>query len=116
MEAFAAGTLALPNNAKLAKDVPEDLIEPLPALPKMNLLVVAGPEKNKLFIPSTLVKRWQFHEQFGKEFVAWLDDFSASHAILDDTNTVPAPNPGQKRGKDDNGEDTSPNKKSSISG
>lgn len=91
VEAYVDGTATLP--VKAEKDVNEDLLEPIPQLPKMNLLVVGGPEKNRLQCPISLVKEWQFHPTFGKEFVAWLEGFLADYKLVEEEEAEGSPNP-----------------------
>ena len=77
------GVLNLPFGDKVDKTMSEDLLEPLPPLPRMNKLVVGGPEKNILQVPTTLVKEWQFHKAFGPPFMKWLDKFCERYTVVD---------------------------------
>ena len=118
IEGYVSGASSLPNNQKLQKDVADDLLEPLPPLPKMNLLIVSGSndEQKRLFMPSTLVKKWQFHPLFGKEFLNWLDEFSKKHSVMDETQPEPSgagPSPAKRGNKDGEGPET-PSKKPKL--
>ena len=85
---YEDGTLSL--SGKPQKDINEDLLEPIPVIPKMNLLVVGGPGKDELHMPASIVKTWQFHDTFGREFVAFLDNFVLKHKVVDDALPGPA--------------------------
>ena len=69
----------------------ENLLEPLPPLPKLNRLVVVNDD---LRCPSTLVKQWKFHPAFGQEFTAWLDQFCETYGVADEDVV---PEAGEKR-------------------
>ena len=65
---FKDGSLNLRGGDKVEVEMPQDLLDPLPTLPKLNKLVVTGLDKTKLQIPIALVKDWQFHNHFGRQF------------------------------------------------
>jgi hypothetical protein len=116
VENYVSGSAALPKNQKITKDLPADLIEPLPPLPKMNVLVAAGDEQKKLYILAGLVKKWQFHENevLSKEFGQWLDEFCKSYSVLDESDLKPpVPTPGKRADKDPE-VDTTPIKRAKV--
>ena len=60
----------------MQKEISPDLIEPVPTLPKMNILTTHGADDSKpLGIASEVVKKWACHRTCGKEFGIWLDEF-----------------------------------------
>ena len=77
----------------------ESKLEPTPTPPALTKLMIYSEDSSKLIVPLNLVKTWQFHTQFGKEFSEWLDGFvAAGHAVSVEEpvkNDVP---PGRKRG------------------
>ena len=89
---YEQGALAMPSGAKCEKEVPADLLDPLPARPQMNLLIIS-PE-HKLQMPAAIVKEWQLHPKFGTEFVTWLDQFVQKYVIMDPSD--PTPEPGKR--------------------
>ena len=113
------GSLEVPGHKIDSTKLNDDLLEPYPALPKMNMLVVSGPDKNKLFIPVEVVKKWQNHPQFGAKFGEWLDKFTEKHAVIEDTTKPPpgagagVPNPLKRTADGDDGI-PSPAKKQKI--
>ncbi|CAK0907391.1 unnamed protein product, partial [Prorocentrum cordatum] len=119
-EKIKDGSLEVPG-LKMDSKLNDDLLEPYPALPKMNMLVVSGPDKNKLFIPVEVVKKWQNHPQFGGQFSEWLDKFTKKHGVIEDTTKAPGagaggagvPNP-LKRAADGNDGIPSPAKKQKV--
>jgi hypothetical protein len=115
VENYVTGSVALPNNQKISKELPHELLEPLPALPKMNILITTGDDEKKLHIPGGLVKKWQFHERetLSKEFVQWLDVFAQTHSVLDETDVSAVTGSGQKRINKD-GDSETPSKKAKI--
>ena len=117
VENYCSGTYSLPNKQKLQKDISDDLLEPLPPLPKMSILILSGAndEEKRLFISSTLVKKWQFHELFGKQFLSWMDEYTKKHSVMDESQPEPGgPTPvGHKRSKVIEGPET-PGKKPNL--
>lgn len=93
--------LVMPNGAKLAKEVPNDLLDPLPQLPKLNVLVTVNEKEadseTTLQLPIAIVKQWANHPEFGKQFTSWLDKFSEKYTVIDPSQAAPEPKPGEKR-------------------
>jgi len=83
---ITAGTFKLlnTNNSSANADINNDLLEPFPPPPQMNVLVLGGEHKDQLLLPTSIVKKWQFHPMFSKEFVSWLDDFTQKYKLVDD--------------------------------
>lgn len=92
----------------LDKEIKEDLLEPIPRLPDMNILVAPG-SKKELGIPAALVKKWRDHPSFGKEFQAWLDAFAEKYSVIDPDAAEGEPDnqgqeaSGKKRGAEEGG-------------
>ena len=80
------------------KEMNPDLLEPFPKLPDMNRLIIGGDNKNELQLPIALVRAWQMHPNFGKEFTAWMDEFLLTYKVID-----PVEDPQLKRENDGQG-------------
>ena len=80
----------LPGGEDLAKSMSDDLIEPMPNPPKLNVLTLSGSEDEmkKLAIHADVVQKWTSHTngQINKKFIGWLDEFTENgHIITDST-------------------------------
>ena len=109
-EKVIAGQMLLTNGKALQVEMPADKIDPLPQAPATNRLVI---KDNKLILPLEIVKEWQFHPLFGKEFVIWMDKFNAKgdqFVVSEQTTTQSQepPTPNKRRGED---QGDSPSKK-----
>lgn len=91
----------VPVSGAVDKELKEDALEPLPRVPEMHMLVIGGEHKNQLMLPAALCKKWQFHETFGKEFTAWLDNFTEKYTVIDPSVPEPTRDDKNKRGVDD---------------
>ena len=80
----------------LSKELPSDLVDPLPPVPNMNILTVSGTDDKKtLNLPVSIVKEWHKHPTFGAQFTAWLDKFAEKYNVLDLQQAASEPkNPG----------------------
>ena len=77
--------LRLPGGSEVQKELNEDTLEPIPALPKMNILTCHGEDGDAskvLGIDSKLVQEWCLKDAFTKEFTKWLDDFTMADNIV----------------------------------
>jgi hypothetical protein len=103
VESFQDGSTTLPGNLRLEDKINEDLLDPIPPLPQMNLLTVGGAAKNELQMPSGVAKKWQFHPIFGGDFVPWLDEFATTYKVVDDQAEMAAKTPSKRGQKDESG-------------
>ena len=98
----------------MQKEISPDLIEPVPTLPKMNILTTHGADDSKaLGISSTLVKEWACHRTCAKEFGKWLEEFldsDAANQIIDPFEEKKQP----KRGPDGEADGTPPTKVAKV--
>ena len=80
----------------LSKELPSDLVDPLPPVPSMNVLIISGTDgKKTLNLPVSIVKEWHTHPTFGMQFNAWLDNFVEKYNVLDPASEPgPAKRPG----------------------
>ena len=68
-----SGELTLPN-VTFDKTMNEDALEPIPPAPQLSRLIIDA-ESQQLKLPAALLKQYQHHPTFGKEWGAWLDNF-----------------------------------------
>jgi len=67
-----AGEIMMPNGQAFNATINPDLLVPMPVAPKTNKLII---NNEALVLPLDIVKTWQFHPDFGKMFVDWMDKF-----------------------------------------
>ena len=102
--------MQLPGGEKLADCIPEALVEPLPAAPKLNVLTMTGEEGDmkKLAVHSTIVHQWTNHSNsaISKKFIDWLDLFIEDGFVVFDPADITdkkrksaEPNPSPKKPK-----------------
>ena len=71
--------LRLPGGEKVQEKINEDLLEPFPPAPKMNMLTIIGTDsdvKKTLGIDAKIVQEWGNKSNFTKQFTEWLDEFT----------------------------------------
>ena len=83
-----AGKVEVPGMAKVNVKMSEDLLEPFPQLPKMNKLIIGGPDKDRLYLPANIVKQWQFDSTFGGEFTEWLNTWTQKYSVVDEGQPI----------------------------
>ena len=88
-----------------APEPTEELLEPLPPAPSMNVCVIDS-DTGKLQLPIEICKKWQFNPNSKEDFGKFLDEFCAKHEVVDVKE-----NKKKRSGGDQ--EDTPPKKKNS---
>ncbi|CAK0897612.1 unnamed protein product [Prorocentrum cordatum] len=71
-----AGKVEIPGFTQPSTKVSDDLLEPFPQQPRLNKLIIGGADKDRLLLPASIVKQWQFDPTFGPEFVDWLNKWT----------------------------------------
>ena len=86
----------LPGGEELQKEMSTDLLEPMPSLPKLNVLTIEQDDfTSKLCISAAEVRKWSNGTISSKEFSEWLDKFiQAGHIVKEDAAAQGTP---QKR-------------------
>ena len=91
LDKFKDGSMKLPNGEQLQTTVPQDLLEPLPTLPRLNVLVATGSDENrKLQMPLPVFKQWKDHAVLGSEFVQWVEAFVQQGFTVASETAAPA--------------------------
>ncbi|CAE7298363.1 unnamed protein product [Symbiodinium sp. CCMP2592] len=75
-DSYLAGAV-MPGGDKVPEKMPEDLCDPLPPQPRLNLLASGVIRDGKLAIPVEIVKEWGTHP-LAKDFQDWLKCFQES--------------------------------------
>lgn len=89
--AVLEGKLEIPGFPKLNTKISDDLLEPFPQQPRLNKLIIGGENKDRLLLPASIVKQWQFDPTFGPEFVEWLNKWSLTYAVVDEAQEAGTP-------------------------
>ena len=94
---YEDGTLSLHSGkTKVQKDIPADLLEPLPQAPRFNHTVLGGEHGDMLQLPVAIVKSWHDHPMFGQQFSGWLDEFVKTYSVVDPATPL-ASSPGKRK-------------------
>ena len=67
------GHLKLPGVKLLSPEIPADLVDQPPPLPKLNVLVMGGPQQSQLQLPVALIKKYAAHSKFGEDWNLFMD-------------------------------------------
>ena len=74
------GSLNVAGHTVMKEEIPDDVKEQKPGLPKLGKLVVTGPAGDEqLCIPEAVTKQWCNHAVFGVRFQSFLDAFCEGH-------------------------------------
>ena len=102
----------LPTGEVLEQSMPTDLLEALPAPPKLNHLIITGEELDKqLYLPTHIVKQWSLHQAHGAAFTKWMDEFLETYKVLDAPDDDSKKGDDKKKGKSAGNDEGSPCKK-----
>lgn len=95
-----AGNFTYAGVPAINKEVPVELLEKQPELPKMNHLVATAPVSSEkpeearlatLMLPQKLLDSWLKHTRHGDDFQAWVDAYTEEFGIFEPRHTVPLP-------------------------
>ena len=84
VEMVLVGSYTLPGE-KFEDKLDEDGLDVVPLPPKLNCLVFSE-SKEFLMIPQDILKKWQMHPKFGKEFTMFMDGFleETTHKLMEE--------------------------------
>ena len=113
---YEDGSLAMPVGAegRPQEEMPQDLLEALPPVPKLNKLVlqaVADSDETNLVMPAYLVKDWSGKPRVATEFNSFMEKFLQSYKVLEEASLQTAKKDNDKRPGSENNNDPTPHKK-----
>ena len=93
---WRAHEFSLPGVQACPKEMPADLLESAPPIPKTNVLVVGGPKNMQLLLPPAFVKEWSCHPTFGEDFKKRMEAFHEEFGHTVEENDAPSAGTGKR--------------------